>query len=115
VSATLFARALVPEDSDEKEPVGILRVSLMVCDETGTSCKEVDRDRVKVGSRLDDGWPWKVAEGTFTKVGVDFGVQRLSIDRSMRIEVWVAVDNESSYDIALAIDSVITPGGVWFG
>jgi hypothetical protein len=115
VSATLFARALGPEDSDEKEPVGILRVSLMVCDETGTSCKEVDRDRVKVWSRLDDGWPWKVAEGTFTKVGVDFGVQRLSFDRSMRLEVWVAVDEESQFDIALAIDSIITPASVLFG
>jgi len=115
VSATLFARALLPEDSGEKEGVGIVRVSLAVCDETGGTCKEIVRERVKVEPRLDDGWPWKVAEGTFTKVGVDFGVQRLSFDRSMRLEVWVAVDEESQFDIALAIDSIITPASVLFG
>ena len=115
VSATLFARALLPEDSGEKEGVGIVRVSLAVCDETGGTCKEIVRERVKVEPRLDDGWPWKVAEGTFTKVGVDFGVQRLSFDRSMRLEVWVAVDEESQFDIALSIDSIITPGSVLFG
>jgi len=115
VSATLFARALLPEDSGEKEGVGIVRVSLAVCDETGGTCKEIVRERVKVELRLDDGWPWKVAEGSFTKLGVDFGVQRLSFDRSMRLEVWVAVDEESSDDIALAFDSIITPAGVFFG
>jgi HD-GYP domain-containing protein (c-di-GMP phosphodiesterase class II) len=115
VSATLFARALLPEDSGEKEGVGIVRVSLAVCDETGGTCKEIVRERVKVEPRLDDGWPWKVAEATFTKVGVDFGVQRLSFDRSMRLEVWVAVDEESQFDIALAIDSIITPASVLFG
>ena len=115
VSATLFARALLPEDSGEKEGVGIVRVSLAVCDETGGTCKEIVRERVKVESRLDDGWPWKVAEGSFTKLGVDFGVQRLSFDRSMRLEVWVAVDEESQFDIALSIDSIITPGSVLFG
>jgi HD-GYP domain-containing protein (c-di-GMP phosphodiesterase class II) len=115
VSATLFARALLPEDSGEKEGVGIVRVSLAVCDETGGTCKEIVRERVKVEPRLDDGWPWKVAEGSFTKLGVDFGVQRLSFDRSMRLEVWVAVDEESQFDIALSIDSIITPGSVLFG
>jgi HD-GYP domain-containing protein (c-di-GMP phosphodiesterase class II) len=115
VSATLFARALLPEDSGEKEGVGIVRVSLAVCDETGGTCKEIVRERVKVEPRLDDGWPWKVAEGSFTKLGVDFGVQRLSFDRSMRLEVWVAVDEESQFDIALAIDSIITPASVLFG
>jgi hypothetical protein len=115
VSATLFARALLPEDSGEKEGVGIVRVSLAVCDETGGTCKEIVRERVKVEPRLADGWPWKVAEGTFTKVGVDFGVQRMSFDRSMRLEVWVAVDEESTFDIALAIDSIITPARVVFG
>lgn len=115
VSATLFARALLPEDSGEKEGAGIVRVSLAVCDETGGTCKEIARERVKVELRLDDGWPWKVAEGSFTKLGVDFGVQRLSFDRSMRLEVWVAVDEESQFDIALSIDSIITPGSVLFG
>jgi hypothetical protein len=92
-----------------------VRVSLMVCDETARTCKEIGRERVKVESRLDDGWPWKVVDGTFTKVGVDFGVQRLALDRSLQFEVWVAVDEESQFDIALAIDSIITPGGVLFG
>jgi hypothetical protein len=115
VSTTLFARALIPDDGSATGEAGIVRVSLMVCDETGRTCKEIGRERVKVESRLDDGWPWKVAEGTFTKVGVDFGVQRLSFDRSMRLEVWVAVDEESQFDIALAIDSIITPGSVLFG
>jgi hypothetical protein len=29
--------------------------------------------------------------------------------------VWVAVDEESQFDIALAIDSIITPASVLFG
>jgi hypothetical protein len=29
--------------------------------------------------------------------------------------VWIAVDEESQFDIALAIDSVITPGSLLFG
>jgi HD-GYP domain-containing protein (c-di-GMP phosphodiesterase class II) len=111
----LFARALPDDERSADEATGALQVSLMICDRKGVACKPIDRQRVDFESRADDRWPHSVGSGTFTKVGVDFGVQQLRLDPSLRFEVWVELAESSKFDVALALDTEFTQASlqVW--
>jgi hypothetical protein len=101
----LFARALPDDERSADEATGVLQVSLMICDRKGVACKPIDRQRIDFVSGADDRWPHSVGSGTFTKVGIDFGVQQLRLDPSLRFEVWVELAESSKYDVALALDT----------
>jgi hypothetical protein len=101
----LFARALPEDERSADEANGVLEVSLMVCDRKRVACKQIDRQRADFVSPADDRWPHSVGSGTFTKVGIDFGVHQLRLDPSLRFEVWVELAESSKYDVALALDT----------
>ncbi len=111
----LFARALPDEERSADEATGVLQVSLMICDVKGVACKPIDRQRADFVSPPDDRWPDSVGPGTFVKVGIDFGVQQLRLDPSLRFEVWVELAESSKYDVALALDTDFTQASlqVW--
>jgi hypothetical protein len=111
----LFARALPEDEGSAEEANGELEVSLMVCDRKGVACKQIDRQRADFASSADERWPHSVESGTFAKVGIDFGTQHLSLDPSLRFEVWVELAESSKNDVALALDTDFAPASlqVW--